>query len=218
MDPFIAFSNYQAIKLHFTNQRYDAVTFNYKSRTLSRESFEKRRDKSHFHVIAKRFRKEETIRDFFISNIVYKNRGDSFWIGDFLDEEADRTYARFVRVSEGFTYEFRSDIIRLRDRMLSLESRDPDLLINTVEEGTDFPPVINMMLYGNVHVESVLFMNRVMGFMNGINGRVTKRGENFIWVSLYNKLVKYDRLMKPLINTDKAKSIILETFRKEITI
>jgi len=217
MDPFLAFCNFQSIKLHFTSKNYDAEVYNFKTKSLTRESFEKRRDSSFFFRTAKRFKKEEDLRDFFISNIVYRNLSGSFWIGDFQDEVSEKSYAKFIRLSEGFTYTFQNDIIHLRDRMLCLGSKNPEILINTIEEGTDFPPVVNELMYGNLEIESFLFMDRTMGFLKGLDKRITKKsGENIVWVNLNNKLTKYNRLMKPLIDIDKAKSIILNTFRREI--
>ena len=218
MDPFLAFSNFQSIRLHFTNKNYDAVTYNFRVKSARRESFEKRNDRAFFFRTAKRFKKEEDLRDFFVSNVVYRNLlTGSFWIGDFQDEVAEKTYARFIRLTEGFTYTFQNDIITLRDKMLCLNSRNPDVLINTIEDGTSFPPIMNELMYGRIEIESLLIMNRVMGFLKSLNRKITNDlGENIVWSNLYNKLTKYDRLMKPLLDNDKAKTIILNTFKREI--
>ena len=96
-------------------------------------------------------------------------------------------------------------------------SKNPDVLINTIEDGTSFPPIMNELMYGRIEIESLLIMNRVMGFLKSLNRRITNDlGENIVWSNLYNKLTKYDRLMKPLLDNDKAKTIILNTFKREI--
>lgn len=219
MDPFLAFCNFQSIRLHFTSKNYDAVTYNFKSKAVNRGAFEKRNDQAFFFRTAKRFKKEEDIRDFFVSNVVYRNLGSgSFWIGDFQDELSEKAYAKFLRLSEGFTYTFQSDMIRLRDKMLCMESKNPEILINTTEDGTDFPPLVNELIYGRIEIESFLFMERAMGFLKALDSQMAKnrKGENLVWSSLNTKLIKYERLMKPLIDINKAKSIIFTTFRREI--
>lgn len=214
MDSFLVFNNFLSIKLHFTNKKYDAITHNFKTR-VNKTTFEKRKDKSFFYLVGKQFKDEDNLRDFFISNIVYRNL-QSPWIGDFVNEIAKNTYTKYISLSEGFTYAFQNDIINLRNRMLSAGLTHPDSMINNFENGTDFPIIINELIYSNIEIESFLMINRVLNFLDSINKKICNKGENIIWVNLYNRLNKYDRLMKPLIDKNKAATIILNTFKKEI--
>ena len=52
MDPFDVYKLYNALKLHFDNESYDAIKYNFKT-TVNPQSFFKRRDKYFFAKLGK---------------------------------------------------------------------------------------------------------------------------------------------------------------------
>lgn len=223
-DSYSCYIIYTAIKLHFIKSSYDAVKYSYKSKfLLKRDEFELKNERFVYASVAKKFRSIGELKDFFVSNWVYRNDTDNLsWIGNFInDTKSEKSYKEFLRVSEGFTNIFFDDIMVLRDFMLTNEINSPDILIDgteTIDNG--YPPLVELILYRKIHYETAIIMSR-------INKNLIKRldiavhnsiiiGEDHIWNKLKYKLEKYNRLMKPLISNTKAKQIITDIFSKEV--
>lgn len=82
MEPFDAFRFYQAIKLHFESNSYDAIKYNYKT-SAKHSSFWKRRDKYFFAKIGKQFNSAENLIEYYAAHFVSGNT----WIGDIVKDE-----------------------------------------------------------------------------------------------------------------------------------
>ena len=79
IDPFDSYKLYNALKLHFENDTYDAVKYNIKT-TVNPNSFFKRRDKYFFAKIGKN---QKDIQNFFVFNFIE----DMKYVGDMMDIE-----------------------------------------------------------------------------------------------------------------------------------
>lgn len=216
-----------AIRLHFTVPKYDAIKYNYKtSKILNRDDFKRKRDHSFYARLSKKFNKLIDLRDFFVSNWVYRNDIESLsWIGNFIEEEskARQAYTRFLKISEGFTSRFEDDMMLLRDHMLTRGFKNPDYLVDG-DSKEIHPPIVSLLLEEKITHETVIAMSRLTP-----NHLLLKRvdlsiqqsspvGEDFIWNKLKTKLIKYDRIIssRPMIENEKAKQIILNVFSKEV--
>lgn len=211
VEPYEAYANYQAIKLHFTSKSYDAAKYNFTTKSVSKKSFFKRNDRYFFTKISRKFNNVNELRDFYTVNFVYGK--SSGWIKDFVDDKAFDLYKTHLSKTEGFTYVFTNDIISLRDKMIMEELDNPDLLLTQIEPDTDFPYIINMVLQRDILLETFILLNRTLGCLSGINKSILNESggaENFIWNELQAKIKKYDRLMKPYLNNDQVKSILLK--------
>ena len=84
-DPYESYKLYNALKLHFESDSYDAVKYNYKT-SLKPTSFFKRKDKYFFAKLANTY--ESKLKDFYIAN--FKN--DVKYVGDMLNEGGEKYY------------------------------------------------------------------------------------------------------------------------------
>ena len=64
-DPFASYAMYNALKLHFETDGYDAIKYNFKT-SVKPTSFFKRKDKYFFAKLAKKH--DRDLKDYYISN------------------------------------------------------------------------------------------------------------------------------------------------------
>jgi hypothetical protein len=212
LEAYWVYEKYSALRLHFTSKQYDVIKYNWKNRSVSNASFLKRKDRNFFYRIGSKFSKEQDCLDFLISNFVY---GSPTWIGDFLTDESMRHLTRYQKLSEGFTFYFESDIIKVRDTMLEYGLSNPIKLIFDIEPDTNFPYLINLTLRNDINIETLILMNRVMKFLPKLNDKIGG-SINFIWDNFYFKLQKYEKIMIPFLSNDQVKIIIKTIFFKEL--
>ena len=103
MDPFESYKLYNALKLHFEQDSYDAIKYNFKS-NIKPQSFFARKDKFFFAKLAKNY--GDNLLDYYVAN--FKN-GVSY-VGDMINEEGESNYTRHKKVMESLTREFQKDI------------------------------------------------------------------------------------------------------------
>ena len=225
--------NFQSVKQHFESQEYDCIKYNFRLTTLTPESFaEKRNDQSYFYSMSKKHKSIQSLRLFLIANFVYNKNlrptGNSkAWIGDLSDQTADEIFGRFLLKMESFTYSFRNDLGFIRDCYLNNNDRleIPSDVLFKLEDDSEFPYVINLLLEKQISIETLLYLN-IMG-----GGRLLKRinklyeGEehssNFVWTNLYFLLSKYERVMIPtfmskVLSIERSRDIFGEVFEKEL--
>ena len=104
MSAYECYQHYNALKLHFTKPDYDYFKYNHKSRTSS-SAFETRKDKLFFMKLAKH---EDPVK-YMLSNLV---ENPKLWIRDIAySPEAEKTYQRWLKRNQSFTYMFKEDKI-----------------------------------------------------------------------------------------------------------
>ena len=109
MDPFDSYKLYNALKLHFETDGYDAIKYNYKS-NVSPQSFFKRRDKYFFAKLAKNYEKD--LLTYFVSN--FKNGVG--YVGDMINEDGEKNYLDHKRIQESIHRVFSIDINKLNEQ------------------------------------------------------------------------------------------------------
>ena len=114
-DPFESYKLYNALKLHFESDSYDALKYNYKT-SIKPTSFFKRKDKYFFAKLAKTYEKD--LKEFYIAN--FKN--DVKYVGDMLNEGGERYYRDHKKIMESLSYKFENDINKLSDMNVSFDS------------------------------------------------------------------------------------------------
>ena len=71
MEPIDVYLMYCAMKAHFGKGDYDFVDYKGKTK-IKRESFYKRKDRSFFAKLSRKYKTEEEIKNYFISNLTMK--------------------------------------------------------------------------------------------------------------------------------------------------
>ena len=173
MTPFEAYKAYLAIKLHFTDPGYDA--FKYRMRVqATEESFWKRRDRAYFEAAARKFKTQpemvETAVACFLEDMTY--------IRDMLDAQREVEAFRARRSSIGYDFQLAlSRVLRVTDDVDCMFINDP---------GQSYPVVIREYLAGEITLEALVLLDRVMKFVDRI---VTS--DTILWPDLKLKVQKY---------------------------
>lgn len=195
MDPFDSYKLYNALKLHFETDSYDAVRYNYKS-NVSPSSFFKRKDKYFFAKLAKKY--DKNLKEFYISQ--FKNTEK--YVGDMMDEEAEKNYLDYKRIQESIHRVFSIDINKLDDHLCGA---DFDKLFESYDGQQ--PLVIKLWMQEEIHLETVVILNSILGFIPRESKKIT---DTIIWPDMKRLIEKYT----PFVNfsEDKCKDLLTKRF------
>jgi hypothetical protein len=192
IDPFVSYKLYQALKLHFESDTYDALKYNYKT-SASPQSFFKRKDKYFFAKVGRKVNSQQELIEYYVSNFVK----DVKWVGEMVNQQGDDNYSEYKKTQESISYIFKNDIYTLGE--------DFDSLLRV--ENNQHPMLIKKFLQDSIKLETVVIIDKLTGFMNRADKEIT---EQLVWPDISRKVKKY----KPFVNADmnKCKKIILEVF------
>ena len=194
-DPFESYKLYNALKLHFETDGYDAIKYHFKT-SVKPTSFFKRKDKFFFAKLAKTY--ENELKDFYIAN--FKN--DVKYVGDMLNEGGERYYRDHKKIMESLTYQFQTDINKLNDMDVSFDS-----LLEA--EDNNHPLIIKLWMQEEIVLETVVILDSILGFVERENKKIT---DTIIWPDIYRKIMKYKPFVK--FDRDKCLNLLKETFTK----
>ena len=190
MDPFDSYKLYNALKLHFETDSYDAVKYNYKS-NVTPSSFFKRKDKYFFAKLAKKY--DKNLKEFYISQ--FKNT--ETYVGDMMDEEAEKNYLDFKRIQESIHRVFLIDINKLND-----QEQKFDKLFES-DKG-QLPLVIKLWMQEEISLETIVILNSILGFIPRESKKIS---DTIIWPDTKRLIEKYT----PFVNYSKNKCTKLLT-------
>jgi hypothetical protein len=189
-DPFDSYKLYNALKLHFETDGYDAIKYNYKS-NVSPQSFFKRRDKYFFAKLAKNYEKD--LLTYFVSN--FKNGVG--YVGDMINEDGERNYLDHKRIQESIHRVFSIDINKLNE-----QGEMFDNLFKSVNG--QLPLVIKIWMQEEISLETVVILNSIFGFIGRESEKIS---DTIIWPDTKRKIEKYT----PFVNYNKDKCLKLLT-------
>lgn len=189
---FQAYQIYNALRLHYSSENYNAYQYNFKS-NVSINSFEKRRDKYFFHRLAKKHT-IDSIKDFYHANFIEEKK----WIGEMEEKYYNERQSRL----DSLTYRFKSDINKLSDYGFN------ELCI--CREGQN--ELLNRLDRGDINIETVAIIDKLVNFIKPLlpllNDPLHMKKERAMMVMKYK-----ESLIN--INREKIKDIILLSFTKE---
>tara|TARA_B100000459_G_scaffold144277_1_gene106780 strand:- start:10540 stop:11133 length:594 start_codon:yes stop_codon:yes gene_type:complete len=194
-DPFESYKLYNALKLHFETDGYDAIKYHFKT-SIKPTSFFKRKDKFFFAKLAKTY--ENELKEFYIAN--FKN--DVKYVGDMLNEGGERYYRDHKKIMESLTYQFQTDINKLNDMDVSFDS-----LLEAEEN--NHPLIIKLWMQEEILLETVVILDSLLGFVERENKKIT---DTIIWPDIYRKIMKYKPFVK--FDRDKCLNLLKDTFTK----
>ena len=171
MEPIDVYLMYCALKAHFGKGDYDYITYKGKTK-IKRDSFYKRKDRSFFVKIAKKY---DNPQDFFISNFIEDRNG---YIANFSDDN----YQSWKLKRQGFFDEFE---VEMHPLVQSFE----DLFV--IENG-QHPKLLKEFLGGRVSIETVIILNDLVGFDKTWNKEME---EDIVWIDLRNLMNNYERFL-----------------------
>ena len=168
MNGYQVYRFYLAIKLHFTNQKYDVFETRGFVKNCTPESFLRKPGKGLFEKLAKRFKEPKDIVQYFVANQAYD--GDIF-----EPSEAEENFVRWKKHKEMTTYLIREDLEKIEDLFAYL-SGDPCKLMKEISGR-------------RINIETAVAINRKLKFADGWKG-------NFTYPDLWLKIKKLDRFVK----------------------
>ena len=190
MTGYEAFILHHAVNLHF-NRSYDCWKYNFKT-NVTEKTYWKRPDKFQLTKIGKRFKSKDDIILYFASHQI---AGNTF-TGDMIRDED--TYTKFLKRIDSISYLFKNELEEISDvkfdKLLEIEDT--------------YPRIIQLHLEGTVSLETVCIVNRLTGFIEKANSRIS---ETILWPDLYNKITKYQPFLK--FDDSKMRKIILDVFK-----
>ena len=192
-DPYESYKLYNALKLHFETDSYDALKYNFKT-SIKPQSFFNRKDKYFFAKLAKTYGKN--LKDYYIANF----KMDVKYVGDMLNEGGEQYYRSHKKVMESIHYSFEKDINKLSE----IESSFDELLLS---ENNNHPKIIKLWMQDEILLETIVILDSLTGLMERENKKIT---ETIIWPDIYRKITKYKPFVK--FNTEACRSILIKEF------
>ena len=193
MNGYDLYGLYQAIKLHFTAEKYNFFQYDGKTR-ISVDAFQKRRDKFLFHRLARKYRDDEMV-PFLVANFVHS---DDNWTKSLLEEEAEETYREWKRVTDSMTKIYEEDL-----RKIATKETFNDLF--KVEEG-QFPKLLTHFMHKDITIETMVILNNIFNFIPIWDKKIS---DDIIYPKVSRKIRKYGAFLA--VNVDKYKKLTKET-------
>lgn len=194
MDPFESYKIYNALKLHFETDGYDAIKYNYKS-NVSSSSFLKRKDKYFFAKIGKNYSKD--IIGYYVSNF----KEGVAYAGEMINEVGDTNYNNHLRITQSIHRVFSIDINKLSE----INETDFNGLFES-KEG-QIPLIIELLMQEEISLETVCILNSILGFVERESKKI---GDTIMWPDLKRKILKYTPFVN--FNPDKCKILLRKGF------
>ncbi len=175
MAPFEVYCEYLALKLHFSNPKYDYFKYNKKVRATI-TSFNRRRDKYWFEKTSRKYKDEEIV-NFLVANFVESTSVNQTWIGEIISS-GERTYSDWTKRQESLTYLFKEQ---------SKELLSNNKLENLFNCSKGHPILLKKFLGGDVNLETFVIYDRIFSFRK----KFDKELKDPVWETVSLKLQKY---------------------------
>tara|TARA_R100000458_G_C8278477_1_gene254673 strand:- start:14573 stop:15196 length:624 start_codon:yes stop_codon:yes gene_type:complete len=206
MNGYDTFKLFMGLKLHFSKKTYDWFKFNGKTK-LNARSYENRKDRYFFDKIAKKFKTEEEVVSFFVSNLIKKN---NIWIGELFELECEENYTEWKKTIQSLGYIFNEDCITIARSIV-----DSNLLFNDIFISKDnrHPIIMRMVLQNKIKLESFVILNSILRFKKHFD--VDLEGD-YVWEELSLLLEKYEPFLFLKDNSKYRNSLINKVKEYEI--
>jgi len=175
MTGYEAYELFQALKRHFTQEKFDFFKYHGHINT-SKEAFENRKDKWHFYKLSRKFGTKQELTDFLIANFL---DNENIWVNNLLVEEADIRYIEYRKVMQSLAYTFENDCISLFE-----DCKEPNDLL--VTKG-DYPILLTKALRKEIHIQTLVLLNNILGFVPMWSKTIT---DTICWPNYHMKMLK----------------------------
>ena len=174
MEPIDVYLMYCAMKAHFGKSDYDFVTYKGKTR-IKRDTFYKRKDRSFFVRLARKYKTEQEIQNYFVANFIKDKKG---YIANFNDENHESWKLK----RQGFFEMFEVEMKPLVDAFEDLFK---------IENG-QHPKLMKEFLGGRVSLETIIILDELVGYGPQWD---TELRDDIIWIDLNNLMNNYERFL-----------------------
>jgi len=194
LDEYGVYCIYLSINMHYNVDSYNALKYNFKVRA-KQQTFWKRKDRYFFYKIGQKLNwdREEVINYF---NAYFS--GGVNWLGDML--ENDPVWVEYQKKMQSLNYIFENDIYNLHDDIEDFNG------LFEIKEGAH-PPIIQKLLQGDICIETIVVLNKILGFIPKL-----KITETIVWPDLKKRILNYSLMIDQRINTATCKKITLDVW------
>jgi hypothetical protein len=174
MEAIDTYLMYCAMKAHFGKTDYDFVTYHGKTR-IKRDSFYKRKDRSFFVKISRKYKTEENIKNYFVSNFIKDGKG---YVSNFSDENYEEWKDKRANFYNQFTLEI-SPLVK---------NFNPLFVIKDDEH----PILLKEYLGKRVSLETLIILDELVQFSKTWNKKLS---EDYIWQDIKKLMNNYKRFL-----------------------
>lgn len=186
MTPYECFVMYSALKLHFNQEKFDFHQYNGKVR-ISKDAFEKRKDKYDFVKLVRKYSDTE-MQSFLVSNFLFNKK---IWSKDLLMPEAEDRFLEFQKRHQSMSYNFKNEIEKLT-------SKFEDLNDAFKCRSDEYPSLLRMTLQKDISLETFIILDSILNFVPIWNKKID---DTFLWPNFMLLCKKY----KPFLQFDISK-------------
>ncbi len=174
MEPIDVYLMYCAMKAHFGKSDYDFVTYKGKTR-IKRDTFYKRKDRSFFVRLARKYKTEEQIKNYFVANFIRDKKG---YIANFNDDNYDAWKLKRQGFFDLFDVEMKPLVEAFED-------------LFKIENG-QHPKLMKEFLGGRVSLETIIILDELVNYSQSWNKQLE---DDIIWIDLRNLMNNYKRFL-----------------------
>ena len=174
MEAIDTYLMYCALKAHFGKTDYDFVTYHGKTR-IKRDSFYKRKDRGFFVKISRKYKTEENVKNYFVSNFIKDGKG---YVSNFSDENYEEWKDKRANFYNQFTLE-----IGPFDKNFN-----PIFFIKDDEH----PILLKEYLGKRVSLETLIILDELVEFSKTWNKKLS---EDYIWQDIKKLMNNYKRFL-----------------------
>lgn len=202
MDGYKVYKYYMAIKLHFTNPKYNV----FETRGLvkgTRDTFNKRNDRFIFEKLGNRFPSDKDCIQFFVANFAYSE--DTAFYGD----EADDIFDTWRKRKESISKVFIDDLANIMNHCEISKLKKENIFIGSDGE---LPVLLTLFMGGKVTIETLRIIDDIEPYLDLWNNNQT------IKIVMGDKLLRTEKL-KGFVKYDSEKiSKIYSHFKEELSL
>ena len=174
MEPIDVYLMYCAMKAHFGKGDYDFITYKGKTR-IKRDTFYKRKDRSFFVRLSRKYKTEKEIKNYFVSNFIKNKKG---YIANFSDDIFETWKLKRQSFFDMFEVEMKP-LVEAFENLFSIENGQ-------------HPKLMREFLGGRVSLETMIILNELVNY----NPNWSKSLEDdIIWIDLRNLMNNYERFL-----------------------
>ena len=174
MEAIDTYLMYCALKAHFGKTDYDFVTYHGKTR-IKRDSFYKRKDRGFFVKISKKYKTEENVKNYFVSNFIKDGKG---YVSNFSDENYEEWKDKRANFYNQFVLEISPFV----------KNFNPLFVIKDDEH----PILLKEYLGKRVSLETLIILDELVEFSKTWNKKLS---EDYIWQDIKKLMNNYKRFL-----------------------
>jgi hypothetical protein len=192
-DIYQAYCTYCAIKLHFGSKSYDYFKYHGKIKSLSIESFKKRKDRRFFYKLSRQYT-GPNLTEFLVANFTQGN----IYVGDLFSETAINHHTDWRQRVFNIYQVFEDDLNRL----------DKDFITNLKVVAGQNPPLLSLHLTKDISLETLCIMGELFKFYDAWSQKII---DPVIWPHLRFTLERYH----PFLASHYLYNNIIKIFSKK---